>query len=1007
MGRKKSLANDKYYQLAKEQGYRARSSFKLIQLNRKYDFLKGASRVIDLCAAPGGWLQVLEKTMPKTADRQIVGVDLLPIKPIRGCTTFVEDITSETCRQKIRKEMRGNKADVVLCDGAPNVGAEYSKDAFVQNELAVYALKFACEHLKRGGSFCTKVFRSNDYTALLWAFQQLFKKVEATKPPSSRNVSAEIFVVCREYLAPHKIDPRLLDPRHVLSQVEKEEELTEQQAINKLFHKRDKQRRNRGGYSEDAGALVFKSAAAADFVNSSEPVQALASLTEINFKDEASKALLERPETTREIVEYLSDLKVLGKAELRTVLKWRSALRNNDMAENKAKMDEDSDDEDEEEDDEEDGEAEQEGKADSDADDSDVEDMADLDDAMKKIKAEELKKRKREIKKLRKQRAKLQRRIDLGMENEFAVDLSEQQGPFSLKETGLRSMQELAEIQDGAYSKPDPDDDSSDEDDDFSSDGEDDEDGSHLVLSEEQRRLRQLEREAEALYKLNRVKGNNADPMTVRERRQQLAAEKKAKVKKKTLEAMAERDFSRALEEEQAKAAKSGQYEAMLQGAEDDSDSSDDDDDDEVEAELANPLIKSIGTKPSQAARAKLWFEQELFDGEREALSSDEDDGEEEEGEEMDDEEEEEEEEDEEDEDSVDMPLPSSRTEKARRKEKRRKLKIRNERKAEKRRIAAAREADGVVNEELLLASMPGGFETVKAETARKGGKKRQREDSEGAGADPDGVALNGDEDEDGDDEATREKKRAARAARKLIEKGMGKLGKVDEPSGFEVVAAEPVGGDESDLDDDDEEEAYNSEDYDTDERSQHIALASMMTKSSKRRKLLDSGYNRFAFNDDDALPQWFIEDENKHNRPQLPVTKEMVDAVRARYKDIAAKPINKVAEARARKKHKLMAKIDKIKKKAAAVAEQPDLTPGSKMRAIEKLYKGSQVKKPGSVYVVARKSNHGKVNVGGKHKGKTVKVVDRRMKADQARSKGRGKPRGGSKGGKKSKSRR
>ena len=328
MGYSKKTAKgrlDKYYHLAKEQGYRARSAFKLVQLNKKYDFLQSSKVVIDLCAAPGGWCQVAAKFMPKS--KIIIGVDLAPIKPITGVITMINDITTEKCRTDIKRELKDWKADVVLHDGAPNVGNSWVQDAYTQSELVLSSLKLATEFLIEGGWFITKVFRSKDYNSLMWVFNQLFKKVEATKPSSSRDVSAEIFVVCKGYLAPKTIDPRFLDPRSVFTDVETLINGGSTSSKINLLHP-DKKRRHRDGY-EDGANILFKKIDAIEYITSEKFSDLLAESNCIAFdsSNESVKNILDNLETTEEIRNCCEDLKVLGRREFKLLLRWRLRMR--------------------------------------------------------------------------------------------------------------------------------------------------------------------------------------------------------------------------------------------------------------------------------------------------------------------------------------------------------------------------------------------------------------------------------------------------------------------------------------------------------------------------------------------------------------------------------------------------------------------------------------------------------------------------------------------------------
>lgn len=315
---------DRYYHLAKEKGYRARSSFKIIQVNEKYGhFLEKSKVVIDLCAAPGSWCQVASQRCP--INSLIIGVDIVPIKPLPNVITFQSDITTEDCRSKLRGHMKTWKADTILHDGAPNVGMGWVQDAFTQSQLTLQALKLAVENLANGGTFVTKIFRSRDYNNLMWVFNQLFEKVEATKPPASRNVSAEIFVVCKGFKSPKKLDPRLLDPKEVF------EELPSGPVNNeaKVFNP-DKKRRQREGYAEGDN-LLYHEMPLLEFIANEEPINALGELNRFTLpedKDNKDYKMVRKLRTyTPEFEHCIEDLRVLGKKEFKLILKFRKQAR--------------------------------------------------------------------------------------------------------------------------------------------------------------------------------------------------------------------------------------------------------------------------------------------------------------------------------------------------------------------------------------------------------------------------------------------------------------------------------------------------------------------------------------------------------------------------------------------------------------------------------------------------------------------------------------------------------
>jgi len=251
----------------------------------------------------------------------ILGVDLVPITPIRNVITFQADITTKECSELIENNLANWKADVVLHDGAPNIGKNWLHDSYGQNVLVVNALKIACSHLNKGGWFVTKVFRSADYNSLLWVLGKLFGKVHATKPQASRQESAEIFVVCQNYKKPPQIDPRFFDPSALFADISNFDETLRKQKADLLKPANKVKKAKAQGYEE---IEALKTVSDVQFVSGNSHMDYLAQCHEIKL---VNKDILAHESTTDEIKECCKDLKILGRKDLLRLLKWRRTIR--------------------------------------------------------------------------------------------------------------------------------------------------------------------------------------------------------------------------------------------------------------------------------------------------------------------------------------------------------------------------------------------------------------------------------------------------------------------------------------------------------------------------------------------------------------------------------------------------------------------------------------------------------------------------------------------------------
>lgn len=188
--------NDPYVLKAKEEGYRSRAAYKLIEINEKFDLIKQDTKIVDLGAAPGGWAQVAVALTQSNAQKpNVIGIDLQEIEDIAGATFIQCDFLSEEADRLLEDALDGSKADLVLSDMAAASTGHSSTDHLRIIGLCEAAFEFSKQNLKDGGAFVAKILQGGTEHELLVDLKRSFKTVKHFKPPSSRSDSSESYVI--------------------------------------------------------------------------------------------------------------------------------------------------------------------------------------------------------------------------------------------------------------------------------------------------------------------------------------------------------------------------------------------------------------------------------------------------------------------------------------------------------------------------------------------------------------------------------------------------------------------------------------------------------------------------------------------------------------------------------------------------------------------------------------------------------------------------------------------
>ena len=189
--------NDPYVQRAQQDGYRSRAAYKLLQLQEKERFLRPGQAVVDLGAAPGGWLQVAASIVGTKG--LVIGLDLLPIEPLAHTYLIQDDFQQATGLARLEAALAGRQVDLVISDMAPNITGIAAVDQPRSLYLCELALDFCRQHLSLDGSFVTKLFQGTGFDAFMRDVRRCFTYTKIRKPDASRARSRELYLVAKGY----------------------------------------------------------------------------------------------------------------------------------------------------------------------------------------------------------------------------------------------------------------------------------------------------------------------------------------------------------------------------------------------------------------------------------------------------------------------------------------------------------------------------------------------------------------------------------------------------------------------------------------------------------------------------------------------------------------------------------------------------------------------------------------------------------------------------------------